>query len=539
MPTLRLAPAVAVTVALATLGIQPGGAAAARLVAPGPEPVTAATAGAAQASYLVRFAAGTGTRRGVERLADRGLDVRRSFAHAVRGAVVSATPAEAAELAASPEVVDLALDTPVRASVDSWGLDRVDQRTLPLSQSFTPPGDGAGVSAYVVDTGILPGHADLAGRVATGWSAIQDGRGSGDCNGHGTHVAGTVAGTTYGVARKATLVPVRVLDCNGAGRLSDLVAGLDWIVAHHPAGTPAVANLSLGGGASTIVDAALRSVVADGVTAVVAAGNAAADACTVSPARVPAALTVAASDVQDRQASYSNHGACVDLLAPGTGIRSAWHTSPTATAVISGTSMAAPHTAGAAALLLGSAPLSTPAQVHARLVEDATTGVLTELAPGSPDRLLHVATRTATPEPPPTGDPAPPPPAPQPQPQPQPPAPPAPLPAPVEQPTPTTGQPPTAQAPTAARDVRARRQHRAVAVSWRRSEARGSAIIRQAVVVHARGQRVRTVEVSGARSRATVRRLAPGVRYTFRVVAWSEAGRSPLSRASDPVTPRR
>ena len=171
----------------------------------------------------------------------------------------------------------------------------------------------------MVDTGVLASHSEFSGRVTAGWTAVADGRGSGDCNGHGTHVAGTVAGTTYGVAKGATIVPVRVLDCTGSGFNSDVVAGLDWIVANHAAGTPAVVNLSLGGAASAAVDAALQGVINDGVTAVVAAGNSAVDACGSSPARLPAAVTVAASDSADRQASFSNFGSCVDLYAPGVG----------------------------------------------------------------------------------------------------------------------------------------------------------------------------------------------------------------------------
>lgn len=274
----------------------------------------------------------------------------------------------------------------------SWGLDRIDQHNLPLDSLITRPNNGSGVTAYIIDTGILATHSQFAGRVATGYSAISDGRGSSDCNGHGTHVAGTVGGSTYGVANGVTLVPVRVLDCSGSGSTSGVVAGINWMIDNHAAGVPAVANLSLGGTYSATLNDAVARAVADGITMVVAAGNSNADACLSSPSSASAAITVAASTSSDYKASYSNYGACVDLFAPGSSIVSAGISSTTATATMSGTSMASPHVAGVAAAILANSRLLTPSQVADRLRSDATVSVLSGVDATTTNTLAFLST---------------------------------------------------------------------------------------------------------------------------------------------------
>lgn len=311
----------------------------------------------------------------------------------------SLSPDALAQLGADPRVAHIEPDQTVQVNpilnVEAkrpspgvtWGLDRVNQVQLPLDHTFGAQRSGAGVRVYVLDTGIHAAHTELRGRVEVGWSAVQDGRGTDDCNGHGTHVAGTIGGQTVGLARGVTLVPVRVLDCAGQGRLSDILAGLEWVRTHRQG--PSVVNLSLGAEASPALDAAVTRLWQSGVVVIASAGNNASDACTQSPAHAAKVIAVGASTPDDRRAPFSNFGPCVKVYAPGDRIESASAQGDQATSVMSGTSMAAPHVAAYSALLLHINPFLTPDQVERELLGHATLGALTDTRTG-PNRLLYV-----------------------------------------------------------------------------------------------------------------------------------------------------
>jgi subtilisin family serine protease len=353
-------------------------------------------------SYIVVFrdaaVARTRVSANAKSLVDRhGGSVARTYSSALRGFEVRASEKVAARIAADPSVAFVEQNHTVHAmetqnNPPSWGLDRIDQRNLPLNQAYTFPNRADSVRAYIIDTGIRFSHNEFGGRATSGFDAV-DGGAADDCHGHGTHVAGTVGGANYGVAKSVRLVGVRVLNCQGSGTNAQVIGGIDWVTAN--AVRPAVANMSLGGGANSSIDTAVNNSINAGITYAIASGNGNAlgqrqNACNYSPARVPNAITVGATQNNDAAASFSNYGTCVDILAPGVNITSSWSTSNTATNTISGTSMATPHVAGAAALLLQANGGLTPQQVRDSLVNSATTGVITNPGTGTPNRLLYV-----------------------------------------------------------------------------------------------------------------------------------------------------
>lgn len=334
-----------------------------------------------------------------------GGQVLHEYVAGVQGFAVEMDPADLGVLLDNPDVAYVEEDTIYTLSAvqnnPTWGLDRIDERNLPLDDLYDSDLTGLGVNAYIIDTGIQLNHPNFSGRASLGVDVIGDGRNGNDCNGHGTHVAGTVGSETYGVAKDVDLFAVRVFGCGNTTSLSNILAGMDWTLQN--AQLPAVANMSLGGPASTTQDNLVQDMTDAGIVLVAAAGNDNFSACNKSPARAPSALTIASSTINDARSGFSNFGSCVDLFAPGSSITSTWLNSGSNT--ISGTSMASPHVAGAAALVLEDNPGASVSQVSNSIISNATTGVISN-ANGSPNRLLYMAYLNdgAPPPPPPPGD---------------------------------------------------------------------------------------------------------------------------------------
>jgi subtilisin family serine protease len=382
----------AAAVGLAVIATAPAGAAEGQVLGAG-------SPTAIEGSYIVKFKDGIAARAD-STAAKYGGTVKRTFSAAMHGFAASMSEQEAKFLAADPSVEFVQQNQKVKllddqANPPSWGQDRVDQRDLPLDNNYSFSTTASNVHAYIIDTGVEITHPEFGGRATSGFDAVDNDNDATDCNGHGTHVSGTIGGSTYGLAKEVQIVAVRVLDCGGSGTTEGVVAGIDWVTQN--AVKPAVANMSLGGGADAALDAAVQSSIASGVTYGIASGNSSADACGFSPARVPEAITVNASDINDAQASFSNFGTCTDIYAPGVDITSSWLNGGTNT--ISGTSMATPHVVGASALYLADHPDAAPADVAAALTGNATPDKVTGAGSGSPNLLLFTGTGGTDPEP--------------------------------------------------------------------------------------------------------------------------------------------
>lgn len=328
---------------------------------------------------------------------EHGIEVRQNFGNSLNGVLVKANAAQIQSLLKDPNIKyveqdqRVSIEPMVEAAGDqggaTWGLDRIDQRDLPLNSNYHYDYDGSGVTAFVIDTGVRNTHNEFGGRASSGYDFIDNDNDSSDCNGHGTHVAGTIGGSTYGVAKNVNIVGVRVLNCSGSGTNSGVISGINWV--KNNAQGPSVANMSLGGGASQALDDAVNAAVAAGISFVVAAGNDNSNACNYSPARAANAVTVGSTTSTDSRSSFSNYGTCLDIYAPGSSITSAWYNSNSATNTISGTSMASPHVAGVAALYLAENPALSPTQLTNLLESRASSGKVGDAKTGSPNKLLY------------------------------------------------------------------------------------------------------------------------------------------------------
>jgi len=345
----------------------------------------------AEQRYIVKTDSGSATSGVAQEVRDSGGSVDNVYTEVLTGFSATMSAEQASDLRDDQQVQSITPDRRFHSSGvqtnPTWGLDRIDQRSASRNGSYRYTTTGAGVTAFVVDTGIRTNHSQFGSRATSGYDFVDGDRSATDCEGHGTHVSGTIGGSTYGAAKGVKLVSVRVLDCEGYGWASDIIDGMDWIIAHKPKG-PSVVNMSIGGGSYQLIDRAVERTIAAGIPVVVAAGNEGADACGSSPARVPSAITVAATDSHDERPYWSNYGRCVDVFAPGADVRSASITSTTASEVMSGTSMATPHVVGLVARYLQAHPRATPAQAAAAVAADATTNVV-KFADGSPNRLLY------------------------------------------------------------------------------------------------------------------------------------------------------
>lgn len=344
---------------------------------------------AVDGDYIVTFTKGVAVANEIKNENGKQITPRYLYSEALNGFAGFLTGEQVCNLQKRGNVEDIELDQLAYSSVTQngavWGIDRIDQESLPLDNKYSYTSTGVNVDAYVFDTGIRATHQEYASRVKPGYSSITDGKGVSDCDGHGSHVSGTIGGSTYGVAKSVSLIPVRVLGCSGSGSISGIIAGINWAIAHHKSDVKAVANMSLGAGISKSLDSAVNNLIKDGVTVVVAAGNSGMNACNFSPARVPNAITVAASDSADVFAAWSNRGKCVDIIAPGVNITSSSHTSDSGAASLSGTSMAAPHVAGVIARLLSA---NIPA---GSVLSTASVGKVTATPTGTLNKLLFIS----------------------------------------------------------------------------------------------------------------------------------------------------